>query len=254
VRLAAIQHDIEWESPAANLARLSSLVDAAADEGAQMVVLTEMFSTGFSMAPERTAEAHDGPSVAFLVDRAAATGAWVAASIPLNMPGVDRPQNVLTLAGPGGELHRYAKIHPFSYSGEDNHSRAGESFLTVEVHGVRCTFFVCYDLRFADEFWATAATTDCYIVPANWPAARRAHWMTLLCARSIENQAYVVGVNRVGEGDGLAYAGDSRIFTPLGEVLASAEDREVSLFADIDPAVVADTRARFPFMADRRAH
>jgi predicted amidohydrolase len=112
--------------------------------------------------------------------------------------------------------------------------------------------FVCYDLRFADEMWALAHDTDCYVLVANWPESRRHHWRTLLVARAIENQAYVVGVNRVGEGDGIAYVGDSRIVDPSGEILASAARTEALVVADVDPAEVARVRERFPFLADRR--
>jgi predicted amidohydrolase len=177
---------------------------------------------------------------------------WVCGSIPEWPAGADRPFNQLVLAAPDGALHRYAKIHPFGYGAEHEHYAAGDAFLTVGVEGVRCSFFVCYDLRFADEFWPLAPATDCYVVPANWPASRRAHWSALLRARAIENQAYVVGVNRVGEGGGLAYAGGSVIVDPLGEVLADAGEAECVATAEVDPAHVASLRTRFPFIADRR--
>ena len=120
------------------------------------------------------------------------------------------------------------------------------------MNGVRVTPFICYDLRFADLFWDVAADTDLYLVPANWPGVRREHWMALLRARAIENQAYVVGVNRVGSGDGLEYTGDSRIIDPLGEIVQAAPAGDVTtLWATIDPARVVDVRKRFPFMADR---
>jgi omega-amidase len=112
--------------------------------------------------------------------------------------------------------------------------------------------FVCYDLRFADEFWGLAPDTDVYLVPANWPEARREHWMTLLRARAIENQAYVVGVNRVGSGGGVDYCGDTRIVDPLGEVLASASRVETLVVADVSTEHVAAVRDRFRFLADRR--
>ena len=112
--------------------------------------------------------------------------------------------------------------------------------------------FVCYDLRFADEFWSLASSTDLYVIPANWPATRRLHWQTLLRARAIENQAYVVGVNRVGEGGGLTYSGDSAIIDPLGEVLAKGATSETILVADVEAAVVSAVREQFPFHADRR--
>ncbi len=251
--VAAIQHDIVWEDPAANFARLAPRIAAAAGAGARLVALTEMYATGFSMATERTAEPIDGPSTEFLVAQAAATGAWVCGSVPaLSGPGADRPHNVLVLAAPDGTVHRYAKIHPFSYGGEDRHYAAGDRHVTALVEGVRVSLFVCYDLRFADEFWGLAADTDCYVVVANWPAARRTHWQALLQARAIENQAYVVGVNRVGEGGGLAYSGDSRIVDPLGELLATGAIGETTLLAEVDPARVAEVRATFPFLQDRR--
>jgi predicted amidohydrolase len=149
-------------------------------------------------------------------------------------------------------VHRYRKIHPFSHADEERYVRAGTEFVTVEVDGVRVSLFVCYDLRFADEFWALAERTDAYLVVANWPAKRRLHWSTLLRARAIENQAYVVGVNRVGSGGGLDYSGDSAVIDPLGEVLASGAGGETVLFADIDPAHVAGTRGHFRFLQDRR--
>jgi predicted amidohydrolase len=254
VKVAAVQHDICWEEPAATTAHLAPMIAGAAAAGARLVVLTEMYSTGFTMAAERVAEAPEGPSTAFLVDQAGRHGVWVAASVPTADPALARPVNRFVLAGPDGRQHHYDKIHPFSYAGEHEHYVAGTSFLTVDVGGLRVSCFVCYDLRFADEFWALADGTDCYVVVANWPAARRHHWRALLTARAIENQAYAVGVNRVGaDGAGVVHMGDSMIVDPLGEVLASGAGSEAILVADVDPAVVADVRARFPFLADRRA-
>jgi predicted amidohydrolase len=160
---------------------------------------------------------------------------------------------VLVLAGPGGVEARYAKIHPFSYSGEDRAYEAGAEHAVATVGGVRVALFVCYDLRFADEFWALAPTTDAYVVVANWPSARVAHWSALLRARAIENQAYVVGVNRVGtDGNDLPYDGESAVIDPMGVALATATAQDTMILADLDPSVVATTRARFPFLADRR--
>ena len=111
---------------------------------------------------------------------------------------------------------------------------------------------MCYDLRFADEFWGLAPDTDCYVLVANWPAPRRDHWRALLKARAIENQAYVVGVNRVGHGGKLDYAGDSAVVQPFGETHEADGPTEQTLVRDVDPAVVAETRARYPFLTDRR--
>ena len=252
MRVAGVQHDVVWEDGPATLARLEPQLAAAAGTGARLVVLTEMFPTGFSTEPERTAEPEGGPSTEWVRAQAAGLGVWLAGSVPIRPAGGGQPVNRLLLAGPDGQLEHYDKIHPFTYSGEHEHYAAGGRRVTFTVEGVRVTPFVCYDLRFADEFWAMAEGTDCYVVVANWPAARRAHWQALLVARAIENQAYVVGVNRVGEGGGLHYAGDSRIVDPLGEVLAAGAGGETILLADVDPAVVAETRKRYPFLADRR--
>ena len=252
MRVAAIQHDIVWEDPDANFAHLAPMIAAAAEAGARLVVLTEMFSTGFSMDTDRIAEHIEGPSTQFLAEQARQHGVWVCGSIPERPDDSARPYNQLVLAAPDGSLHRYSKIHPFTYAREHERYAAGSEYVTVEIEGVRCSLFVCYDLRFADEFWALARTTDCYLVVANWPAGRREHWRTLLAARAIENQAYVVGVNRVGSGGGLDYSGDSRIVDPFGELVAEAADGEAVLVAEIDPARVIDVRTRFPFLDDRR--
>jgi predicted amidohydrolase len=157
------------------------------------------------------------------------------------------------LVGPGGNVVRYAKVHPFTYSGEHEQYDAGDRLVTVDIEGVRTSLFVCYDLRFADEFWSLANDTDLYVVVASWPQKRSLHWRSLLLARAIENQAYVVGCNRVGDGDGIHYAGGSCIIHPFGEILASDGDHEAVLFAEVDPSEVAKTRARFPFIRDRRS-
>jgi predicted amidohydrolase len=253
LRIAAVQHDIAWEQPGTNYDRLASRIEGAANASARLVLLSEMFATGFSMAAERIAEDEGGATSAFLAAQAKAHDVWVGGSVPERRNEDGRPANVFVLAGPDGTTRRFAKLHPFSYAGEHEHYAAGTEVVTWDVDGVRVTPFVCYDLRFADEFWRAAHGTDCYAVVANWPAARRVHWQTLLRARAIENQAYVVGVNRVGEGDGLAYAGDSAVIDPLGEVLASAAGTETTLVVDVDTAVVERVRRELPFLPDRRS-
>jgi predicted amidohydrolase len=252
MRVAAVQHDIAWEQREANYAHLAPMVAHAASGGARLVVLTEMFATGFSMASDRIAEPVDGPSLRFLQEQAQRNDVWVCASIATRAGAAAKPTNRLVLAAPDGTTHHYDKIHPFSYSGEHEHYAAGASYLTVDVDGLRVSFFVCYDLRFADGFWALAPTTDCYVVVANWPEARRAHWRSLLVARAIENQAYVVGANRVGDAKGITYSGDSMIVDPLGEVLVNAARGETVCSAVVDATVVEKVRSEFPFLRDRR--
>jgi predicted amidohydrolase len=261
LRLAAIQHDIVWNDRDANFERLAPKVAGAVASGAQLVLLTETFSTGFGFGSDGfESEPTGGVSSQFLSAEARRHGIWVGGSCPEIHPDApvddQRPSNCFVLAGPDGTQHRYRKIHPFSHAGEQHHVRPGTQLVTVDVEGFRVSMFVCYDLRFADEFWQLALDTDLYLVPANWPEKRRAHWMALLQARAIENQAYVVGVNRVGAGGGeggvLTYSGDSRIVDPLGELLATASQTESVLLADLSTEHVASTRAHFEFLPDRR--
>ena len=240
LRVAVVQHDIAWEARTETLARLEPTVAAATASGARLVVLSEMFAVGFSMNVELTAESEDGPTTEWLLDQAQRGEIWICGTVPISAPGESLPYNTFVLAGPDGELHRYRKIHPFTYGGERDAFAAGKDVITVDVDGVRVTPFVCYDLRFADVFWEVAAGTDLYVVSANWPEARRRHWTALLTARAIENQAYVVGCNRVGTGGRLTYVGDSRVVSPMGDVLAGAAEVETTLLVDVDPARVAE--------------
>jgi predicted amidohydrolase len=257
MRIAAVQHDIVWEDRDANFARLAPWVSRAVGAGAELVLLTETFSTGFSMTPG-IGEPEGGPSAQFLAGQAAEHGVWVGGTCPEIADGHGKdaalPYNSFVLAGPDGTTHRYRKLHPFTHAGEHERFRAGEKPTTVEIGGLRITPFICYDLRFANVFWDAAPATDVYLVPANWPSPRRHHWQTLLQARAIENQAYVVGVNRVGrDGNGVEHAGDSRIVSPMGELLATAAGVETLVLADVDAAEVAATREKFAFLPDRRA-
>ena len=256
MRVAAIQHDIAWCDRHANFARLAPMIAGAASSGARLILLSETFSTGFATDRDDLGEPEGGPSSQFLTEQARLHDVWIGGSCPeiaSDAPADDqRPYNTLVLAAPDGTQHRYRKIHPFTYGGETKHFNAGDQFVTVDVDGLRVTLFVCYDLRFADEFWQLAHDTDVYLVPANWPEARRLPWMALLQARAIENMAYVMGCNRVGSGNGLPYSGDSRIIDPLGEVLAGASQTESILLADISAERVAEVCDRFRFLQDRR--
>jgi predicted amidohydrolase len=252
VRVAVIQHDIAFEDAVATRAHVTPMIAEAAAANARVIVLTEMFATGFSMSPERVAEDEGGPSEQFLIDQARQHKAWLIASIAQR--GADgQYRNNAVVAGPDGNVSRYAKIHPFSYAHEHEHYAPGAEHLTVDIDGLRTTIFVCYDLRFADEFWESAPGTDLYVVPANWPEPRRDHWRALLRARAIENQAYVVGANRVGAAKDVAHRGDSAIIDPLGRTLAEASVGEAVLVAEVSSGTVAAVRSEFPFLADRRS-
>jgi predicted amidohydrolase len=251
MKVAIVQHDIVWEDPVGTQAHVAPMIAKAAADGARLIVLSEMFATGFSMRPERIAEDEGGPSERFLIDAAREHDAYVVASVAQRDPDGGYRNNAI-VAAPDGTVQRYSKIHPFTYAGEHEHYTAGNNHLTVDVDGFRLSVFVCYDVRFADEFWVRAQVSDGYIVVANWPDTRREHWRILLRARAIENQAYVIGVNRVGTAKSLVYVGDSAVISPLGEVLAECTDGEAVATVEIDAATVSHTRRTLPFLPDRR--
>lgn len=251
MKVAGIQSDLAWEDPDANRKHLRPLIEGAASDGAGLVLLPEMFPTGFSMHADRFAEDTDGSTARFLHEVAEKTGAFVGGSFACRVPGRSKPTNRFLLAGPAGEEVVYDKVHPFTYGGETEHYASGDRSVSFEIDGIRFTPFVCYDLRFADWFWNVAESTDCYTVVANWPSPRQSHWDDLLRVRAIENQAYVIGVNRVGEGGRLEYSGGSVCYGPFGELVSQAGSDEFTLSAEIDPSHVQEVRERFPFLADR---
>lgn len=252
MKVAAIQHNIDWLDPVSTCRRVAPVIARAADGGASLIILSEMFATGFSTVAADIAEPVDGPASTFLREQAAAQRAWVAGSVAVLDASTGTARNRFIAAGPDGQFVTYDKRHPFSFAGEHREFVPGDAIVAFEIDGVRITPFVCYDLRFADDFWSAGPTTDLFVVVANWPTARRRHWSALLVARAIENQCYVVGVNRVGSADGLEHSGDSAIIDPSGEVLIAASNVETTLLADVDASVVASVRDRFPFLQDRR--
>lgn len=247
LRLALVQTALHWHDRDANLADLEARIAPHGD--ADLIVLPEMFTTGFSMAPESQAEPADGPTLAWMRERAAALNTTLTGSVMVrDAEGGHR--NRLLWVTPAGEVDHYDKRHLFRMADEHRHYRAGDRALTVTLNGWRIRPLVCYDLRF--PVWSRdPLDTDLLLYVANWPAPRRRHWTRLLAARAIENLCYVAAVNRIGEdGNGLPYAGDSRLLDFHGDVLADAGDRETVLRVSLDGGALADYRARFPAWMD----
>lgn len=248
--VAALQPDIAWEQPRENFERVTALAERAARDGARLLALPEMFATGFSMRAEAMAT-HAAVTEAFLARLARRLGVWLVAGFVA--PGEPRPRNVCTVVDPSGvEALRYAKIHGFSLAGEPEQYDPGEGVATVAVEGARVTPLICYDLRFVELFRAAADDTDLYVVVANWPERRHHAWRTLLAARAIDCQAWVLGVNRVGQASGADHLGGSALLDPLGHPVSELERTAGVVLGDVDPLVVRDLRRRYPFLADRR--
>ncbi len=261
LRLALVQAALAWHDPAANRAQLGSLIAARAGS-VDVVVLPEMFSTGFTMQPEQAHETMDGESVAWMRAQAAATGAVVCGSLAMRQDGGDAGGsafvNRFLWVRPDGSIEQYDKRHLFRMSGEHAHYGAGGARLVVEHCGWRICPLVCYDLRFPvfsrNAFAGGTADYDLLLYVANWPAPRQVAWETLLAARAIENLSYAVGVNRVGtDGNGFAFDGGSAAFGPAGEQLLLARGQVGVYVVELDGAALQAHRERFPAWRDADA-
>jgi predicted amidohydrolase len=252
LRIAMVQQDTVWQDPVANLARAMGFVEAAARGGARLVVFPELFTLGFTMAPEPFAEAIPGPTSEALAALSRRFDLYIVGSVvEAHTP---HPQNAAFVTAPDGSLvAAYRKIHPFSYGEENLHYTGGTECPVFEIDAIPCGLQICYDLRFPEPFRALAAKgAEVVFVPANWPARRISAWSTLLAARAIENQTAICGVNRVGRDPHLEYPGRSAIHDAFGEVVALGDATEGLVFGDVDLAQIRAWRERFPALRDRR--
>jgi omega-amidase len=255
MQVACCQFDIAWEDKPANYRRVADMVRAAGLEPGTLLLLPEMFATGFSMNTARTAEPLEGPTGKFLAELALEHRLQVVGGAVITDAASGRPRNEALAFDPRGRLlARYAKVYPFTLSSEHEHHAAGERGAAFDWAGCRVSPAVCYDLRFPELFRRFAGDgAELLAVIANWPVAREAHWTTLLRARAIENQACVAGVNRVGtDGTGLAHSGRSQIIDHRGEVVADAGGEETIIRANVDPDALREYRRKLPFLADMR--
>lgn len=249
LRVALGEYDTKWHDKDGSLNRAATCVERAAAHGARLVVLPEMCATGFTMEPKRWAEAIDGPTFARLSTIAAINEVYVIAGVAMREDvGY---QNVAVTFDPAGSLiASYAKQRLFRHGNEHDHYVAGRTNEVIDVDGVRISPFICYDLRFPELFRSVAPWTDLIVVLANWPAVRRPHWDALLQARAIENLSYVVGVNRTGDGNGVAYDGGSAAYDPWGVRMDKRVAVASPAIIDVSTARVKEIRARYPFLDD----
>lgn len=243
-KVACCQFDMAWESVADNLRRAEVFV---ALTEADLVVLPEMFATGFGADPERAAQTAEGSVVEWMRKMSQRYGHVLAGSVIVR---TERGfANRLLFVRPDGSVEWYDKRHLFSLGGEDERFVAGDSRRVVEWRGMRFLLTVCYDLRF--PVWCrNRGDYDAILCVASWPAARREVWRTLLRARAIENQAYVIGVNRTGSDPQCRYAGDSAIIDFRGDTLCEADDAEGIFAASLDRRALDRFRAKFPVWHD----
>ena len=252
IKIALAQTCIAWEDKEYNYKIAGEQIREAVKQEAEAVFFPEMSFTGFSMNTEATKEKDERTiqcMSALAQQYHVSIGfGWVKDCIET----CGKCENHYTVVdSTGSVLSDYAKLHPFSYSGENSKFQGGSAMADFVLNGIPCSTFICYDLRFPEIFQAASKKAHMIIVPANWPAKRSAHWKALLQARAIENQVYVLAVNCVGEIGGVGYAGDSCVIGPDGDVRTMRSDVEgVIPFQLVDD--VECFRAAFPVKQDRR--
>lgn len=246
-----IQSKLFWEDRSANREMFSKKINSI-QTNPEVIILPEMFSTGFTMKPDDLAETMDGPTMQWMAETASKKKAILTGSIIIKETG--KFFNRLIWMLPSGDYGTYDKRHLFSFAGEHEKYTPGNKKLIGNVKGWKVNLQVCYDLRF--PVWTRQSVQrdmqyDLLINVANWPQKRSAVWKTLLTARAIENQAYVIGVNRVGvDGNNHPYDGNSMIIDPLGEVLYLKEDDEDIFTYTLRKERISEVRAHYPFLND----
>jgi predicted amidohydrolase len=261
LRITGIQTNLHWENKKANLEMFEEKINSISPP-TEIVVLPEMYSTGFSMQTEKLAETMEGETVEWMKRISAGKKIILTGSMIIEEAG--HYFNRLIWMMPNGQFGYYDKRHLFAYANEDQHYSAGYKRLIASVKGWKINLLVCYDLRFPVWSRQTSPLTplqrrgeqssfeyDVLIYVANWPERRSQAWKTLLQARAIENQCYVVGVNRVGEdGNKIYYSGDSVVIDPLGEILYHKKDVEDIFTVTLDKSHLETIRKKFPFQRD----
>ena len=247
MKIALCQQDIIWADPEGNRCRLEPMLRSV--RGADLILLPEMFSTGFATSPEGIAEDSPSESADWMKKMASELDCAVAGSIAVRENGLY--YNRFCFVKPSGETVTYDKKHLFTYGGEHLRFTPGKERVTVEWRGLRFRLSVCYDLRF--PVWLrNRGDYDVLLCVASWPSPRRGAWDALLRARAIENQCFVAAVNRTGDDPSCSYDGGSVVIDPYGKTLASCRDgRQECVCAEADPAVLESFRKSFPVLSDR---
>ena len=255
MKVALLQLNSVWEVPRENHLRASKLIGSAAAQSCDVAVLPEMFPTGTSSNTAITAEPEDGPTDTFLAAAAKKHAINIIAGFAQRGQSEgSKARNIAAVYNRQGDrVALYTKLHPFSPALENRSYEAGGAPVIFELDGAACGIFICYDLRFPEAFRSIAKKVQAIFVIANWPRTRIEHWEALLKARAIENQCFVIGVNRTGfDGNGLYYPGCSQIIDPWGKVLCHGSEREHLVIEEFDPAEAARYRAKYKFLQDMK--
>ena len=255
MKIYGVQLDIAWEDKAANHANVRKLLEKTRPEKGSLLVLPEMFDTGFTMEVAKVSDEKNGVTRKFLGDLAKELGVWVMAGF-VNSDAKSGKNEAAVFDPQGREVVRYQKIHPFTRGGEARCYSAGCEVKTFRWGDFTVCPFICYDLRFPEIFrMAVRKGANLFVVIANWPLPREGHWVTLLEARAIENLCYVIAPAQVGKyPPNRECFGRSMIVDPWGLVLAQAQDKPTVIMADLDLTEIERVRAQIPCLEHRRPH
>jgi len=253
MKVYAVQMDQVWEDKEANYAKAESFLEKEQPTPGSLIVLPEMFPTGYSINLKATTVSEPSQTNEFLSNLAQKYKCWIHSGTSHPSTG-EMGVNVATTMNPQGQIiNEFAKLHPVKYYNEDRSYLPGNEIQTFACEEFTVSPFICYDLRFPEVFRIAAYKgANLFIVIANWPKIRIDHWEWLLRARAVENQAYTIGVNRCGTDPNLEYPGRSLILDPQGRSLAEAKDGETLLSAELDLQILTDWRETFPALSDAR--
>lgn len=250
MRIGLGQIDIVWENKKENMSKCEYYVRLASDNNVAIIVFPEMTLTGFSMNVERTSENNNSITVDFF--KILAKKYDIAIVFGYVSEESEKYYNKLVFVDKTGIIMDYSKIHPFSYGEESKYFSAGSKIEHGKFMNINFGGYICYDLRFPEIFQASSIDNEVIFVIANWPKARVKHWRTLLSARAIENQCYIIGVNRVGIGNNLEYEGSSMIIDPYGECITNTVAEEGLIIGNINIETVHTYRREFPQILDKK--
>ena len=248
MKVALVQLPLVWEDPKSNRVNIEQKINAI-ESGTDLIVLPEMFTTGFTMQPERVAETMNGETIQWMQSLAKAKNAAITGSLIIVEEG--KYYNRLVFVFPTGEIQQYDKRHLFTLAGEDGVFTSGTSKVVIEYKGWKICPLICYDLRFP-VFSRNTENYDLLIYVANWPKTRINAWDTLLQARAIENMSYTIGVNRLGVDDNnLEYVGHSQVVDYLGNPVIEPQTTEGVFITELDKDSLHETRKKLNFLKDQ---
>ncbi len=254
VRVALAQMNVEWEDKTKNQTTCEELVAKAANRGVDIVIFPEMTLTGFSMNVAKVGELNNrSQTTRFFADLASKYKLGIVFGVVEKTLSAKGANTAIFVDRSARVKARYQKIHPFSFSGEHKHFISGEKLSFFTVNGLRFVLAICYDLRFPGMFEAISRyKPDATIVIANWPQQRISHWKTLLCARSLDLQSYVIGVNRLGDSPVGKYNGESTVYDPGGKAILKLNNKAGVGYVDLKKADVLEARRKFPSVKDKK--